>query len=144
MRLRNSNEGKVMWYRKKKAATLVLVLAVLALVFPLSTPVSSASADSSGSDVFAVGRSGTILHYEAPVAAPTITGVNPGSGKQGQTLDVVITGTNLDLAVPDFGAGITFNSLTESISTQITANITIDADAATGARKASANLNESS
>ncbi|MCX6009282.1 MAG: VCBS repeat-containing protein [Chloroflexi bacterium] len=69
---------------------------------------------------------------------PTVTGVNPTSGVQGQTLAVTVTGTNFTGATAvSFGAGITVNSFTVNSATQITANITIDAGAAPGARDVS-------
>ena len=87
---------------------------------------------SSSSDVFAGGGDGTIMHYPA---IPTITSLNPDQGTQGTTLDVTITGTNLTGAsTASLGSGITVNSFIIDSATQITANITIDADAATGTR----------
>ncbi len=71
-------------------------------------------------------------------APPTITSVNPNSGKQGETLNITITGTNFTGATAvSFDAGITVNSFTVDSSTQITASITIDAAATTGARDVS-------
>ncbi len=73
-----------------------------------------------------------------PVNTPTITSVTPGSGTQGQTLGVIILGTNLTGATSvSFGAGITVNSFTVNSSTQITANISISSTATTGARNVS-------
>jgi hypothetical protein len=69
------------------------------------------------------------------VELPTITSITPDHGNQGETLDVIITGTNFAGATGvSFGAGITVNSFNVDFSTQITANISINADAATGAR----------
>jgi hypothetical protein len=67
---------------------------------------------------------------------PTVTNVNPNSGNQGQTLNnVIITGTNfIGTTAVDFGAGITVNSYIVNSDTQITANITIAANAAIGTR----------
>jgi ABC-type transport system substrate-binding protein len=66
---------------------------------------------------------------------PTITSINPNQGQPGETLDVTITGTNFTGATSvSFGAGVLVNSFTVDISTQITADITIAADATTGAR----------
>ncbi|MEO0115439.1 MAG: BNR-4 repeat-containing protein [candidate division WOR-3 bacterium] len=71
--------------------------------------------------------------------APTLTGVDPNSGNRLQTLDVVLTGTNFISGVSsvDFGPDITINSTTVNSPTQITANITISASAATGPRDVS-------
>ena len=85
-------------------------------------------------DVFAVGTSGKVLHHLVQ-APPTITSVNPNQGNQGETLDISISGTNLTGAsAVSFGGGITINNFTVDNSTQITANITIPADATVGAR----------
>ncbi|MBI3739021.1 MAG: IPT/TIG domain-containing protein, partial [Chloroflexi bacterium] len=65
---------------------------------------------------------------------PTVSGVNPGSGVQGQTLtSVVINGSNFaSAATCDFGSGITVNSCTFNSATQMTTNITIASTAAPG------------
>src|SRR5690606_9990151 len=66
---------------------------------------------------------------------PTISGVNPTSGDQGETLSVTITGTSLRcVTAVDFGDGITVNSFTAGSDTQVTASITISSSAATGTR----------
>jgi len=66
---------------------------------------------------------------------PTITSVSPTFGRQGQTLDVVISGSNFAAATNiTFGDGITVNYFVINDSSQITANITVAADAATVSR----------
>jgi PKD repeat protein len=56
----------------------------------------------------------------------TITGVSPTSGDRGETLDIVITGNDLNGATAvSFGEGITVNSFTIDTPTRITANISI-------------------
>ncbi|NUO80797.1 hypothetical protein HUU05_12005, partial [candidate division KSB1 bacterium] len=67
---------------------------------------------------------------------PTLTGAAPNTGALGQAMDVVLTGTNFitGVSVPSFGADITVNTTTVNSSSQITANITIGAGAATGPR----------
>jgi hypothetical protein len=83
-------------------------------------------------NVFVVGQTGTILHYQD--LAPIITSVDPGQGNQGQTLSVAISGAKLDGATDvDFGVGITVDNYTVA-SSLITATITIAADAVTGPR----------
>lgn len=66
--------------------------------------------------------------------APTITSVVPNEGTQGQTLNIVITGSQLE-RVTDvsflLGSGVHVNSFTPGPA-QITANIGIDADATLG------------
>ena len=65
----------------------------------------------------------------------TISEVSTDSGKRGQTLEVVILGTNFTEATAvSFGNGITVDSFTVDSPTQITATITIDDKAATGSR----------
>jgi len=67
--------------------------------------------------------------------APTLSTVNPSAGTQGQSLSVVISGANFQSgAVCSFGTGITVNSCIFNSATQITANITIAANATAGAR----------
>jgi len=74
-------------------------------------------------------------------AIPSVTSVSPASGDQGETLDVTITGTYFTGATAvSFATGITVNSFTVDSSTRITASITIDADAATGARNVSVTI----
>jgi 5-hydroxyisourate hydrolase-like protein (transthyretin family) len=69
---------------------------------------------------------------------PTVISVTPSQGIQGQTLDVVITGTNFNGATAvKFGSGITINSFTIDSSTQITASITIGSKTGIGARDVS-------
>jgi len=71
-------------------------------------------------------------------SAPTISTVSPGSGVQGQTLSITITGTNFVGATSvTFGSGITVNSFTVDGATQITVNITISGTASTGTRTVS-------
>jgi len=61
------------------------------------------------------------------IAGPTITSIIPDHGNQGETLDVIITGTNFDGATEvTFDAQITVNIFNVDNSTQITAGITID------------------
>jgi ABC-type Fe3+ transport system substrate-binding protein len=75
---------------------------------------------------------------EEEVEEPTLTTVNPGSAKLGETLDVAITGTNLTEAVAvNFGSGITVSSFTADSATNITASIAIAAGATVGSRNVS-------
>ena len=84
-------------------------------------------------NVFAAGQLGTILHYrELP---PEVSAVLPGQGNQGQTLDVTITGSNLDTATSvSLGSGVSVNSFQADSSSQITANITVGGAASAGPR----------
>jgi len=73
--------------------------------------------------------------YANVFLAPTITSITPNQGSQGQTLNIVITGSQLNrVSAVDFGAGITVNSITVDGPTQITVNISINPAAAPGPR----------
>jgi hypothetical protein len=81
----------------------------------------------------------TNLNLTIAAPPPTVTGVNPNSGTQGQAIPaVILTGTNFTGATSvSFGAGITVNSFIVNLATQITANIAIDGAATVGARTVS-------
>ena len=69
---------------------------------------------------------------------PTLTCVSLNQGYQGQTLDVIITGTNLsDATSLRFGEGIHVNGCEVLSPTRKTAGITIACDAAPGPREIS-------
>jgi len=75
--------------------------------------------------------------FTTPTPA-TVISLTSNSGNQGQTLDVTIAGANFTGATAvSFGDGITVNRFNVSNDTQITANITIAADAAPGTRDVS-------
>ena len=66
-----------------------------------------------------------------------VTNVSPATARQGDTLSVTVDGqlTHFDANTqPDFGAGITINSIVPASATSATVNITIDHDAAPGSR----------
>src|SRR5580700_3508535 len=67
---------------------------------------------------------------------PTLTSISPNSGVQGQGVAVTLTGTNFiaGAAISVSGAGITVSNTTVLSVTQITATLTIAANAATGAQ----------
>lgn len=77
------------------------------------------------------------------ITAALIVGVSPAQGKQGQTLDVALTGKVSDefqthfangQSQADFGAGITVNSTSVTGPQEVNANITIAGDASPGIR----------
>jgi hypothetical protein len=80
--------------------------------------------------------------FKVLAPAPTVASLAPNNANQGQTTDVVVTGTGIfdpDATYPDhlaftFGSNITVNSVTWNSATQATVNITVGASAATGAR----------
>ena len=66
---------------------------------------------------------------------PTVTGVNPNSGNQGQTLSVTITGTGFTgVKAISFGGGIDVTSFSFVSDSSITANIVIANRAFIGSR----------
>jgi hypothetical protein len=70
---------------------------------------------------------------------PTVTSVNPASRGQGAAnQSIVVTGTNFQTGFVasglSFGAGVTVNSVVRNSATQLTANVSVAAGAATGAR----------
>ena len=68
-------------------------------------------------------------------AKPTVTGVNPGSANQGQTVTITIAGTGFTGAKGvSFGRGIDVTSFSVDSDTQITANIVIANRAFVGTR----------
>jgi hypothetical protein len=106
------------WKRKWLIAALLLTMVVVGSL----TGVAFASSDAN----------------QSQTDQPTVTAVAPTSGAQGETLDVTIAGTYFtDATAVSFGSGITVNSYDVNSDTQIAANVSITADAATGARDVS-------
>jgi len=121
-------------------------------------------------DVVAGGETGELVLVVHPVESPTlvarqrvagtvnadtnlppaqtilsalITGLSPATARQGETLNVSITGKSTGnfvthfaggVSAAGFGAGITVNNLTVNSESDATANITVAGDAALGAR----------
>ncbi|MDD4924267.1 MAG: IPT/TIG domain-containing protein [Dehalococcoidales bacterium] len=78
-------------------------------------------------------------------ALPVITSVEPNQGRQGETLNITITGSNFTVvSAIQFGSGISVNSFTILSSNQISTNITISSDAVTGLRDVSVTIPGSS
>ena len=67
---------------------------------------------------------------------PTVTSVVPPTGALGQTLNVVVGGTNFfaGMTLVSLGADVTVNTVTVNNPTQMTVNITIAAGATIGSR----------
>ena len=74
-------------------------------------------------------------------APPTITSITPNSARVGQTLDVVIQGTNFNgtVTVAVSGGDVRVNSVTVNSSTQLTINITIPGDSMPSERNVTVN-----
>ncbi len=69
-------------------------------------------------------------------AAPAVTSASPSSrpqGASGQTVTIKGSGF-VNGATPSFGAGVVVNSTTYKSSTELTANVTVEAEASTGPR----------
>jgi hypothetical protein len=68
--------------------------------------------------------------------APTVTSTSPSSGDQGGTQTVAVKGTNFEsgASVSISGTGVKVNSTSFVSATQLTASITVESGAATGAR----------
>jgi len=68
---------------------------------------------------------------------PSLSSANPASGQQGQTINVVLTGSFTHfyqgISAASFGPGITVNSVNVTSPTSLTANITIASTATPGA-----------
>jgi hypothetical protein len=78
------------------------------------------------------------FNITSPSVDPTVLGVSPIQGAQGQTLDVLISGQNTHFvngsSSATFGSGVTVNSLSVLSSVSARANITINSAATIGFR----------
>jgi len=99
----------------------------------------AADAVTGSRDVLVTSADGTgMLAGGFNIPHAVITGASPGSGDQGQTLDVVITGTNLGgTTAVTFGNGITTTGFVVESPGRIAASIAIAASAASGPRDVS-------
>ena len=80
-------------------------------------------------------KPGIRIKQALALLVPLPTSINPSGASPGATLNVVITGSNFKFgATPSLGTGIAVNSTTYNSSTQLTANITVQPNAATGSR----------
>ena len=80
------------------------------------------------------------------LSSALISGISPATVRQGQTLDILLTGdtgdtfaTNFsqDISSPEFGDDITVNAVTVENPAQMTVNITVSANAEIGPRSVS-------
>jgi photosystem II stability/assembly factor-like uncharacterized protein len=73
--------------------------------------------------------------FKVDYPTPTVTGVSPAVGSRKETLDVTVTGTNLDAAATaSFGAGVTVNGVNWVSASQLTVNVSVLAAADLGTR----------
>lgn len=71
----------------------------------------------------------------AGLPRPVVSGTNPVSGEQGQSLTVIVTGESFDTgATATFGAGITVTATRRDSCTQLSVDIQIASNATAGAR----------
>ncbi len=111
-----------------------ITLGVNATIGPRNVSVTTPAAVGSLPDGFAV-----------VIPSPDIALLTPASGRQGDKLEVIITGANFTEATAvSLGAGVTVDSFTVDSATQITAQITIGANATPGTRDVSVNTPEAS
>jgi hypothetical protein len=104
------------------------ITATFAIAANAATGTSNVTVTTSG------GTSGPAVFTVNP-AAPVLTSVSPGSGVQGTSVPMTLTGANFvaGATVAVSNPGIAVGSVTVVSATQITATLTIDAGAATGA-----------
>jgi hypothetical protein len=68
-------------------------------------------------------------------AMPAVTSVSPNEASKGETLDIIISGSNFDgVTAISLGSGVTVKSITSLSPIQLKANIKIDDEAVTGVR----------
>ncbi len=132
------------------------LLGVTAVSFGVETTVTSITIDSDTQitvrvrisdtspivtrNVNVINPAGTAVKVNAftVLAMPTITEVNPSQAAQGQTINVVLTGTYLlEATSVSFGYGVDVNSFNVDNATQITASVTVSASATPGYRDVS-------
>jgi hypothetical protein len=85
------------------------------------------------------GGTSSLIPFAISNPAPTLTRLDPASGRQGQSINVEATGSNFISGVTaiSFGPDIIVNSLTVTGATRLTANIIIGTNAAVGNREVS-------
>jgi hypothetical protein len=82
-----------------------------------------------------VGSESLSAGFAVAIPAPIIDELTQVSGRQGETFELIITGSLFtDATEVSLGEGITVNSFTVDSDTQITAQVTIAGNAATGPR----------
>lgn len=117
------------WAILKQAAPTATVTEILTALQSTGLPITDAR---SGGRV----TKPRIRIYQALLTlAPVITGATPSSAGPGATLDVTLTGSGFQPGTTvSFGAGITVNTTTFTSTSQLVANITVQAGASPGPR----------
>jgi hypothetical protein len=71
-------------------------------------------------------------------ALPAVTSVSPNQASEGETIDVIISGSNFDgVTAVNFGAGVSVKSITSLSPIQLKVNIAINDETPTGVRDVS-------
>jgi hypothetical protein len=130
--INDATSGATIYYTTNGTAPTTASTVYTTPVSVTATETIRAIAVASGLSQSAVASSTYTIASQAP--APTLVSASPNSGTQSQSnMSVVLTGTNfLPAPVCSFGSGITVNSCTYNSATQITANISIAANAIVG------------
>jgi hypothetical protein len=128
----NSTSGATIYYTTDGTTPSTASTVYTSPVSVTATETIQALAVASGLSQSAVASSTYAIVPLGP--APSLTSASPNAGMQSQlNLPVVLTGTNfLPGPVCSFGAGITVNSCIYNSVTQITANISVAANATVG------------
>ncbi len=109
----------------------------------ITVEIAVSSEAAAGSRDVLVATSGGIASLDdafTVLAASEVIGVSPDSGRQGDTMDVIITGYHLEnTTAVSFGAGIdalgiSINSIRIDSPTRVTVNVSIDINASLGPR----------
>jgi hypothetical protein len=131
--INDATSGATIYYTTNGTTPTTASTVYIKPVSVTSTETIQAIAVASGLSQSAVASSTYTITSQAP--APTLVSASPNSGTQAQSnMSVVLTGTNfLPAPVCSFGSGITVNSCAYNSATQITANISIAANAIVGA-----------
>ena len=101
------------------------------------TPLASASARTV--TLTTLGEHASLVNgFTVQSVVPAVTGANPSSAQQGQTLDVVVSGQNTNfqqgVTAANFGSGVVINTVTVASSNNATVNLSIEPIALTGNR----------
>ena len=106
---------------------------------PAATPGARNVLVTSGSETTTVTTAGTFLVGAS--AGLSFSSITPNSGRQGQTLDVTVTGVNThfdNTTYANFGDGVHVNSLSTLTATSLRANVSVDSITYTGWRMVTA------
>jgi hypothetical protein len=102
-------------------------------ISPTATLASRSVTVTTGTETATITGGFTVL-----AGVPSLVSATPGSAQAGATTNVVVTGAFTSFqqgsSTVSFGSGVTVNSVTVANATQLSANISVDPNASTGAR----------